>query len=194
VTAGDRKRFLRLATTITGVLILAAVALGERTLAVRPAADGPLPESVAPSVIPNYALLRPDLAAAGQPTEAGLGRLRELGFRVVVDLRAPSEGTAAEEAAVKTAGLRYVSVPITPETFRRDDVEAVARVIDEPGRGPALLHCATGNRVGGVWTVLQVTKGVPYEDAEAEGRKIGLRSAAMIAAVRRVVRPQTEGH
>jgi uncharacterized protein (TIGR01244 family) len=174
------------------MLILAAVALGGRTSAVQPAADRPLPESVEPSVIPGYSLLRPDLAAAGQPTEEGLGRLRELGFRVVVDLRTPSEGTAAEEAAVKAAGLRYVSVPITPETFRREDVEAVARVIDEPGRGPALLHCATGNRVGGVWTVLQVTKGVPYEDAEAEGRRIGLRNAAMIAAVRRVLRPQTE--
>ena len=194
MSAGDRKRFLRLAATITGVLILAAVALGGRASAVRPAASGPLPESVAPSVIPNYSLLRPDLAAAGQPTNEGLQRLRDLGFRVVIDLRAPSEGTAAEEAAVKEAGLRYVSVPITPETFRREDVEAVARIIDERGRGPALLHCATGNRVGGVWTVLQVTKGVPYEDAEAEGRRIGLRSAAMVAAVRRVVRPQAESH
>ena len=135
--------------TITGVLILAAVALGARTSAARPAAGGPLPESVAPSVIPNYSLLRPDLAAAGQPTEEGLRRLRDLGFRVVIDLRAPSDGTAAEEAAVKEAGLRYVSVPITPETFRREDVEAVARIIDERERGPALLHCATGNRVGG---------------------------------------------
>jgi len=187
MSAGDRKRFLRRAATITGVLILAAVALGGRTLAVRPAADGPLPESVAPSVIPNYSLLRPDLAAAGRPTEEGLRRLRDLGFRVVIDLRAPSEGTAAEEAAVKEAGLRYVSVPITPETFRREDVDAVARILDERGRGPVLLHCATANRVGGVWTVLQVTKGVPYEDAEAEGRRIGLRSAAMVAAVRRVV-------
>jgi uncharacterized protein (TIGR01244 family) len=190
VSAGDRRRFLRLAPTITGVLILAAVALGGRTSAVRPAANGPLPESVKPSVIPNYSLLRPDVAAAGQPTEAGLGRLRELGFRVVVDLRVPSEGTAAEEAAVKTAGLRYVSVPVTPETFRREDVEAVARILDERGRGPVLLHCVTGNRVGGVWTVLQVTKGVPYEDAEAEGRKIGLRSPAMVAAVRRVLGPE----
>jgi uncharacterized protein (TIGR01244 family) len=190
VSAGDRRRFLRLAATITGVLILAAVALGGRTSAVRPAANDPLPESVEPSVIPNYSLLRPDLAAAGQPTEEGLRRLRELGFRVVVDLRAPSEGTAAEEAAVKTAGLRYVSVPVTPETFRREDVEAVARILDERGRGPVLLHCATGNRVGGVWTVLQVTKGVPYEDAEAEGRKIGLRSPAMVAAVRRVLGPK----
>lgn len=183
---------LRASVAMAGLLVLAAGAFGCRTAAGRTVVDAPLPETVAPSVIPNYSLLRPDLAAAGQPTEAGLKRLRELGFRVVIDLRAPSEGTAAEEAAVEAAGLRYVSVPITPETFRRDDVEAVATVIDEPGRGPALLHCATGNRVGGVWTVLQVTRGVPWEDAEAEGRRIGLRSAAMVGAVRRVVSPQTE--
>ena len=187
MSPGDRKRFVRLAATIMGGLIVALVALGGRTAAVRPAANGSLPDSVPPSVIPNYSLLTPDVAVAGQPTEAGLGQLGALGFRVVIDLRAPSEGTAAEEAAVKAAGLRYVSVPVTAETLRREDAEAVATILGERGRGPVLLHCSTGNRVGAVWTVLQVTKGVPYEDAEAEGRKIGLRSGAMVAAVRRVV-------
>lgn len=192
--AGNRERFVRAAAKIAGAVILAVVAFGGPTAAVAPAAGGPLPESVEPSVIPNYSLVRPDLAGGGQPTETGLRHLRELGFRIVIDLRAPAEGTAAEEAAVKAAGLRYVSVPITPETFRREDVDAVARILDERGRGPVLLHCATGNRVGGVWTVLQATKGRPYEEAEAEGRKIGLRSAAMIAAVRRVLGPEPAIH
>lgn len=62
----------------------------------------------------------------------------------------------------------------------------MARVIAEPGRGPVLLHCASGNRAAGVWTVLQVMEGRPYDEAEAEGRKIGLQSLAMVAAVRRV--------
>lgn len=186
----NRARVLRAAAKIAAVLIVAFVAFGGRTAAGSPAAEGPLPESVEPSVIPNYSLLRPDVAGAGQPTEAGLRRLRELGFRIVIDLRATAEGTAAEEAAVEAAGLRYVSVPVTPETFRREDVEAVARILDKRGRGPVLLHCATANRVGGLWTALQVNKGSPYEEAEAEGRRIGLRSAAMIAAVRRVLGPE----
>jgi uncharacterized protein (TIGR01244 family) len=194
VRAGKRERFLRAAAKIAGAAILAVVAFGGRTAAVPPDAAGSLPESVEPSVIPNYSRLRPDLATAGQPTEVGLRRLRELGFRIIIDLRAPAEGTAAEKAAVEAAGLRYVSVPVMPETFRREDVDAVARILDEPGRGPVLLHCATGNRVGGVWTVLQATKGRPYEDAEAEGRKIGLRGAPMIAAVRRVLGPEPAIH
>jgi protein tyrosine phosphatase (PTP) superfamily phosphohydrolase (DUF442 family) len=79
-----------------------------------------------------------------------------------------------------------VSVPITPETFRRQDVEEIASVLREPERGPVLLHCASGNRAGGVWTVLRVMEGRPYDEAEAEGRRIGLQGPAMIAAVRRV--------
>lgn len=124
--AGNRERFLRATAKIAGAVILAVVAFGGRTAAVSPAAGGPIPESVEPAVIPNYFLVQPDLATAGQPTEVGLRRLRELGFRIVIDLRAPAEGTAAEETAVKAAGLRYVSVPITPETFRREDVDAEA--------------------------------------------------------------------
>ena len=155
---------------------------------------GPLPETVEAWVIPNYHLLQPDLAIGGQPTASGLTWLPAIGFRIVVDLRAPSEGTAAEETALKAVGMRYLSVPITPESFRAADVDAVTRVLDEPGRGPVLMHCASGNSAAGVWTVLQVKKGRPYAEAEAEGRKVGLQSPAMIAAVRRLAGQESETH
>jgi uncharacterized protein (TIGR01244 family) len=161
------------------VLVLAAATLGAP-------AEGP-PKSVAPSLIPNYQLIRPDIATAGQPSEAALLTLKEMGFQVVIDLRAPEEGTAAERAVVEGAGLRYVSVPITPKEFSREDAAKVAQVLAEEGRGPVLLHCGTANRVGGVWTVIEVTKGRPYEAAEKEGVRIGLHSEAMKAAVKRVL-------
>jgi uncharacterized protein (TIGR01244 family) len=146
-----------------------------------------LPSSVDPSLIPNYRRIGPELATGGQPTPAGLRRLRSLGFRIVMDLRTEAEGAAAEREAVTEAGLRYVSVPVTPESFRRTDVDAVAKVLYDPRRGAVLLHCVSGNRAGGMWTALQVTRGRTYAAAEAEGRWIGLRSPAMIAAVRRVL-------
>lgn len=165
-------------------LLLACAGLGALTGGA--AADG-LPESVPPSLIPNYVLVRPDVASAGLPSARGVQQLGALGFRVVVDLRMPQEGLAEEEAAVLAAGLRYVSIPITARTLSRADAERLARVLDEPDRGPVLVHCATGNRVGAVWTVLEVTKGRPYDEAEAEGRRLGLRSEEMRAAVKRVL-------
>jgi uncharacterized protein (TIGR01244 family) len=149
--------------------------------------DSKLPTSVVPTLIPNYQLVRPDLATGGQPTPTGLRELKALGFRTVINLMSEAEGTQEEREAVLAAGLRYVAVPITPDRFRREDVEAVGRVLEDPGARPILLHCASANRVGGVWTVWQVMKGRSYADAEAEGRKIGLKSPSMISAVRRVL-------
>ena len=146
-----------------------------------------VPESVDPAAIPNYRVVRPGLATGGQPSPEGLARLKEMGFRTVINLRTEREGALDEAEPVKAAGLRYVWVPVSPGTFSAADVDAVAKVLDDPEAGPVLLHCSSANRVGGVWTVLQVRKGKPLEEAEAEGRAIGLASPAMREAVRRVL-------
>jgi uncharacterized protein (TIGR01244 family) len=138
-------------------------------------------------LLPGYHRIEPALAISGLPTEAGLNELAALGIRTVVDLRAPEEGVADERRVVEAAGLRYVSAPVTPESFRREDVEAVARVLDDSASRPVLLHCASGNRAAGVWTAWQVLlKRRSLADAEQEGRRLGLTSASMLQAVRRV--------
>lgn len=149
-------------------------------------AQAQAPERADASLLPNYRLVRPGVATSGQPTEEGLRRLKELGFRTVVNLRTEKEGARAEKEQVEAAGLRYVWVPVTPETFSLADVESVARVLDEQGAGPVLVHCASANRVGAVWTVREVLRGADLEAAEAEGRAIGLSSEAMVAATRRL--------
>jgi uncharacterized protein (TIGR01244 family) len=154
--------------------------------AVTALAAGP-PETVEPSLIPAYRLLTPAVAAAGQPSAAALGQLKAMGFKTVVSLRTPQEGPADEGARVEAQGLRYVDVPVTPETFSLADVQAVRKVLDDPAAAPVLLHCASSNRVGGVWAVLQARRGRSVEQAEADGKAAGLHSATMIAAVRRVL-------
>jgi uncharacterized protein (TIGR01244 family) len=151
-----------------------------------PAAAG-VPESVDPAQIPAYRLLRPGLAAAAQPSPEALARLGEMGFRTVVNLRTEKEGAPTEAPAVEGQGLRYVWIPMTPDTFSLADVEAVERVLDDPAAAPVLLHCASANRVGGVWAVLQARKGKGLEEALAAGREAGMHSPQMEAAVRRVL-------
>jgi len=146
-----------------------------------------IPEAVDKTAIPNYRVIRPGLAAAGQPTPEAIGRLKEMGFKTVINLRTEKEGGKAEEEAVAVAGLRYVWVPVSAETFSAADVDAVAKVLDDPAAGPTLLHCSSANRVGAVWTLLQVRRGKTLEEAEAEGRTIGLAGPAMQEAVRRVL-------
>jgi uncharacterized protein (TIGR01244 family) len=162
-------------------LFLVAVALGAAC------ASAGVPETVEPAVIPAYRLIHPGLAAAGQPTPEALRGLREMGFRTVVNLRQEKEGPVDERALVEAQGLRYVSIPVTADTFSLADIDAVEKILDDASAAPVLLHCASSNRVGAAWAVIQARKGKTLEEAEAAGRAAGLHSPQMEAAVRRVL-------
>src|SRR6266568_4368274 len=137
--------------------------------------------------------------AGGQPFPEAVMRAPSL-FVLAVFATAPLGAEipeAVDKAAIPNyrvilpglaaAGLRYVWVPVSADTFSAADVDAVAKVLDDPAAGPTLLHCSSANRVGAVWTVLQVRKGKTLAEAEAEGRAIGLASPAMQEAVKRVL-------
>ena len=158
------------------------------TVAASPAPPA-APSTVDASAIPNYHLVRPGLATAGQPTEQGLAQLKALGFKTVINLRLPIEKwTGNEEETVKAQGLHYVTVPINPLTFGAEEVAAVRAVLDDPSAGPVLLHCASANRSAAVWGVIEVERGRSIEEVEAEAVKVGMTSATMTNAFRRVAR------
>lgn len=148
-----------------------------------------IPASVDKAEIPGYQRVRPDLATAGQPAPDTVRKLKEMGFRTVVNLRTPAEGTEKDRAVIEELGLRWVHVPVSPASFSAKDVEAVAKILDDTSAGPTLLYCSSANRVGGVWAVYQVMKGKMPEEALAEGKKVGLKSPQMIEAVQRVLTP-----
>jgi uncharacterized protein (TIGR01244 family) len=155
-------------------------------LSVAPALAG-VPEAVDPAEIPNYQVVRPGLAFGGQPAREILGRLHEMGFRTVINLRTEQEGALEEERIVRDQGLGYVWVPVTPGTLSLEDVKAVERVLDDPEAAPVLLHCASSNRVAAVWAVIQARHGRTVEEAEAAGRAAGLHSPSLWEAVLRVL-------
>src|SRR5262245_60837725 len=114
------------------------------------AAATQIPESVDASKIPNYRLIRPGLAAAGQPTADALRSLKQQGFRTVINLRLDTEaGVKDEKALAEAEGLRYVSVPIAASSLTQEQVDAVAKALDDPAAGGTLLHCGSANRVAG---------------------------------------------
>jgi len=165
--------------TLTALAFLAASAT----------AGDAIPDSLDPHEVPNYHRVRPGVATGGQPSAETLARLGTLGFKTVVNLRTEKEGAKDEETAAKAAGLAYVWVPVTPDTFSLEDVDRVEKVLEDEAAAPVLLHCASANRVGAVWAVMATRRGKSIDEALAEGREVGLSSPAMVDAVRRVVGP-----
>jgi uncharacterized protein (TIGR01244 family) len=79
-----------------------------------------------------------------------------------------------EAAEVRAAGMRYVAIPVAGA----DGIdEANARRLGEALRaadGPVLVHCASGNRAGGLLALLAAREGMPAEQALALGRAAGM--------------------
>ncbi|MBP1687641.1 MAG: blh 4 [Deltaproteobacteria bacterium] len=139
---------------------------------------------------PNYRLLENGVATANVITPAAVPKLAAAGFKTIIDLRAPSErGVPEETAAAEHAGIRYLNLPVALATLNAAQVRQVAAALDDPANRPALLHCASGNRVGAVIALYrEQIHGVSHEAALAEARASGLQAPEAIAAVERVRR------
>lgn len=138
--------------------------------------DAVLDEAVA--AIPYGRRAIEGIATAGQPSAASLTALRAAGYRTVIDLRAQDEPRGYDEpAAARAAGLDYIAVPVSSPVVPAESFDRVRELLRDPARRPALIHCATANRVGGlVLPYLMLDAGLSSDDALALARRVGLRS------------------
>ena len=129
--------------------------------------------------VANRACPLPGVATGGQPGAAHLRSLARAGYHVVVDMRTSAEPRGFDEpGATRTAGLRYVTIPVGYDGFD-DALFATFRATmrDAAPRG-VFVHCASGNRVGAAmipWLVLD--RGWELERAVAAAHAGGLRNA-----------------
>lgn len=125
----------------------------------------------------NYNRTRPGIATAGIIKPGGVGEVKRLGFRTVLDLRTAREGTAKEKVEVSAAGLSYINIEISRAKPTPQQIERFSSIVENPANFPLLVHCASANRVGALWTLYRVSKGISFAEAVIEGRTIGLRKA-----------------
>ena len=135
----------------------------------------------------NYTQVDGSVACGGDTPRDAFTSLAEQGFRAGVNLRLDGEpGVAEEGEAVEAAGLRYVHLPMAPSAPEFETAEQFLEVVADPSNQPVYIHCASANRVGGVWAIKRVVQdGWSREAALAEGHAIGLKSPVIIDFVHR---------
>ncbi len=119
------------------------------------------------------------LITAGQPTEDQLDGLRAAGVEHFVSLRPTSEdGAGWEEARASSEGFSFDRLPIAgAASLTRENVETFAAIMERVGDEPALLYCASSNRVGAM--IALKAHWIDGDDAETAlelGRSAGLAS------------------
>lgn len=128
------------------------------------------------------------LLIAGQPTAKQLKAAAKAGYKTVIDLRPLSEDRGfEEEKAARKAKLEYTNIAVTPDTLDAPTIKYFLTVLSNAER-PALIHCASGNRAGGLyyaWLVLE--QGLAEDQALAQARAAGLASPDLEARVQELV-------
>jgi uncharacterized protein (TIGR01244 family) len=111
----------------------------------------------------------------GQPTPGQLERAKDLGYRTVINLRQPDEADNTDPELVESLGMSYVSIPVSGAA---DMTEAKARALADAlanAEGPVMVHCASGNRVGGLFALKAFhVDGLSPEEALAVGKEAGM--------------------
>lgn len=115
-------------------------AAGER------AATPPLPVG-----IPQFAVAQDQVTSGLRPKLEGLEWLKSKGYRAVLHLRSPDQADSADRPVVERAGLRYLSLEVSPETLSRQTVQEFNRLVADPANRPLFVYDREGILAGALW-------------------------------------------
>ena len=133
--------------------------------------------------LPNACEPIAGLVTGGQPTADQLAALQAAGCEAVVDLRDAMEPRPVNEpAAVQSAGMAYVNIPVSGATMTDATLTRVRDAVSNlVGDRNVFMHCGSGNRVGAVLIpYLILDKGMGEEAAIEVAMKVGIRSAELL--------------
>lgn len=132
--------------------------------------------------LPNAAEPLPGWVTGGQPTAEQLTAFKAAGGEVVLDNRDPMEPRPLDEpAAVRAAGMEYVSLPIVHGAVTLDTMKQMHDALKKLAGRKALLHCSSGNRTAAAMIpYLMLDKGMDQDKAVEKAMQMGLRSSELM--------------
>lgn len=135
-------------------------------------------QAVAGPALPNLRQPRPGLYTGGQPAAEAWTAMAAAGVGTVINLRPEAELAGRDEAAeVHAAGMAYHQIPVAgADDITAENADRLWSLL-QAAKGPVVVHCASGNRVGGLLSVALVRHGgLQPEAALALGREAGMAS------------------
>jgi uncharacterized protein (TIGR01244 family) len=125
--------------------------------------------------VPNLQRAGFYIYTSGQPTEEGFIQLAAMGIKTVINVLPERQCVRNEQEIVVASGMVYRSIPFELKGFRKETIKHFAEILKKAEK-PVLIHCSTGNHVGGLWFAYRILiDKYPFDQALKEGRKIGMK-------------------
>lgn len=134
------------------------------------------------------------LLFGGQLTPEQVDALAKAGYKRILDLRRPEEDRGFDEAdRASAAGIEYRNLVFSQQALEEGELlDEFARLIEDSER-PVAVHCASGNRVGGLYYAYLVAKqGLDPAEARQRAESNGLRSAGLRDMIEAFLKPDPE--
>ena len=97
--------------------------------------------------VQNFTQMDATIACGGAPNAGGVENLKKQGFVSIINLRLDTEaGVKEEEAAIKTAGIKYVHIPFNGAMPDPKVADQFLAAVSDKANQPAYVHCGSGGR------------------------------------------------
>ena len=137
-----------------------------------------------PGVV-NFSKVDATVGCGGATSPAAMAALKKEGYASVINLRLESEPGAdvpAERAAAQATGLKYIHLPFNAASPDPKVVDSFLSAVADKSNQPVFIHCASANRVGGVWMIKRVLQDHwAVDKARTEAEAIGLKDPKLTA-------------
>src|ERR1700693_5573921 len=165
-----KSQFLIVAALISSVWLAAPVRAQEVT---KENVDG----------ITNFQRLETTVACSGAIKATAVPEIKKFGFASIINLRQASEDGAnleAEEAAAKSADIRYYSLPFSSTSPDPAVADKFLDAITAKDSDPAFIHCAGGGRAATMWFIKRlVVDHWDVDRAAKEATALGMTSPTL---------------
>ncbi|PYT05623.1 MAG: hypothetical protein DMF60_11320 [Acidobacteria bacterium] len=127
------------------------------------------------ATLPLFHRVDENYVRGSQPLRGGIGTLKRLGVKTLVDLRSIYDHTDDIKAAAELAGLGYEWVPMSVWNPPSDDeANWFVSLVTNTSKGPFFVFCADGlNRIGEMTAIYRLAHNWTVEKALDEADELG---------------------
>ena len=142
--------------------------------------------------IPNLQQPKYMIFTAGQPTSVGFDQIAAMGVKTVINVLPERECLEGEDIVVASNHMEYQQLPFDPAGLSMETLGKFAELLSRAEK-PVLIHCSTGNHVGGLWFAYRVLmNNASLPQALKEARKIGMKPAMEDMVFRWITEQKTQ--